>query len=51
MVTATIVGVCGILGGLYAGVNGHDWLGGIVATVTIGTLAVSLIGKKRGAKE
>lgn len=39
MLFALVIGVCGIVGGLYAALQGHEWLGGIVATVTIGTLA------------
>lgn len=46
MLFAFAIGVCGIGGGLYAAIQGHDWLGGIVATVTIGTLAVSFISKR-----
>lgn len=51
MIAAGVVGVCGILGGVYAGLNGHDWLGGTVAVATIGTLAVSFLRKSRSEKE
>jgi hypothetical protein len=45
---ALAIGLCGIGGGIYAALEGHDWLGGTVATVTIGTLAVAFLqlGKK-----
>jgi len=43
MLCALLIGACGILGGIYAALNGHDWLGGVIATATIGTLAVSFI--------
>lgn len=43
---ALIIGALGICGGIYAALNGHDWLGGIVTTVTIGTLAVNFLGNK-----
>ena len=46
MLFAFAIGICGIGGGLYAAIQGHDWLGGIVATVTIGTLVVSFISKR-----
>lgn len=36
----------GILGGIYAALNGHDWLGGIIATATICTLARFLLHGK-----
>jgi hypothetical protein len=40
---AALIGVCGIGGGLYAALHGHDWLGGTVVTVSIGTLAVAFL--------
>ena len=40
---ALAIGLCGICGGIYAALEGHDWLGGTVATVTIGTLAVAFL--------
>jgi hypothetical protein len=43
IVAAASIGVCGIVGGIYAGLQGHDWLGGILATATIGTLAVAFL--------
>lgn len=46
VVAALTIGVCGILGGIYAALQGHDWIGGIVATVTIGTLAVNFLVKR-----
>ena len=46
MLAALVIGVCGIAGGIYAAVNGHDWVGGIVASVTIGTLAVNFLSRR-----
>lgn len=40
MFGAIVLACLGVGGGIYAAVHGHDWLGGIVATATIGTLAV-----------
>jgi hypothetical protein len=37
------VGLSGIVGGIYAAIEGHDWLGGTVSTVMIGTLAVAFL--------
>ena len=47
-VFALFIAILGVGGGIYAGVHGHDWLGGTIATVTIGTLAVAYLrnGKK-----
>jgi hypothetical protein len=42
---ALVIGLCGILGGLYAALQGHDWLGGIVSTISIGTLAGNFLKK------
>jgi hypothetical protein len=46
IVVAAIIGVCGIAGGIYAGLQGHDWLGGILATTTIGSLAVAFLKRQ-----
>lgn len=43
MVVSAAIGICGIVGGIYAGLNGQPWLGGIISTATIGTLAVSYL--------
>jgi hypothetical protein len=43
LVFALVVGLCGIGGGIHAALQGHDWLGGIVASVTIGSLAVAFV--------
>ena len=43
ILAAACIGICGMLGGIYAGLQGHDWLGGILATATIGTLAVAFL--------
>ncbi len=44
---ALAVGLCGIGGGIYAGLQGHDWLGGIVATASISTLAVAYLRREK----
>ena len=46
MVSALLIGVSGIGGGIYAALQGHDWIGGIVATTTIGTLAVAFLKRQ-----
>lgn len=43
MLCALTIGAFGILGGIYAALHGHDWLGGVIATATIGTLAVAFL--------
>lgn len=40
---AILLAVLGVGGGVYAGVNGQPWLGGTIASVTIGTLAVAFV--------
>ncbi len=47
MLAALLVGVCGVGGGIYAALQGHDWLGGVVATTTIGTLAVAFLKRNK----
>ena len=42
-IIALVVGLSGIVGGLHAAMGGHDWFGGVVSTVTIGTLAVAFL--------
>ncbi len=37
------MGLAGISGAVYLGLNGHDWLGGIIGVATIGTLAVAFL--------
>lgn len=49
MVASFTLGVCGIAGGIYAALQGHDWLGGVVVTATIGTLAIAFL-KRGGGK-
>lgn len=44
---AITVAILGIGGGIYAGLHGQPALGGIIATVTIGTLAVAFIRKEK----
>jgi uncharacterized membrane protein len=41
--SALTLGIVGIFGGLYAGLNGQPTLGGVIATATIGTLAVAFL--------
>lgn len=48
MLAALLVGIGGVGGGIYAALQGHDWLGGIVATTTIGTLAVAFLKRNNG---
>jgi len=43
MISALVMGLAGILGGIYLGLKGHDVLGGTIATATIGTLAVAFL--------
>lgn len=40
---AIILAILGVGGGVYAGINGQPWLGGTIASVTIGTLAVAFV--------
>lgn len=47
IVAALVMGVSGIAGAVYLGLNGHDWLGGTIGTATIGTLAVAFL--RRGS--
>lgn len=47
---AITVAVMGIAGGIYAGLKGQPWLGGVIASVTIGTLAVAFIQRNRSQK-
>lgn len=44
--SAIVVASLGIAGGIYAGLNGQPWLGGTIATVTIGTLGVAFLGRR-----
>ena len=46
---ALLVATLGIGGGLYAGMNGQPVLGGTIATITIGSLAVAFL--RRNQKE
>jgi hypothetical protein len=46
-ICALSIGIAGIGGGVYAGLNGQPWLGSVITTTTVGTLAVAFIyGKK-----
>lgn len=40
---AFLLGLAGITGGIYAGLHGQPWLGGVIASATIGTLAVAFL--------
>lgn len=44
-----VIGLSGITGSVYLGINGHEVLAGTIATATIATLAVSFI-KGRNSK-
>jgi hypothetical protein len=41
------IGIGGIGRGVYLRMNGHEWLGGTLASLTIGTLAVAFLTKNR----
>jgi hypothetical protein len=43
---AFLLGLAGICGGIYAGITGHEWLGGVIATAAIATLASNFLRKK-----
>lgn len=47
LIFAVIIGLSGIFGGIYAALQGHDWLGGIVATTAIGSLAIGFLKGRR----
>lgn len=42
---AILVATLGVGGGIYTGLEGQPWLGGTIASVTIGTLAVAFISR------
>lgn len=44
---ALAVGICGIVGGGYVGLHGEPVLGGTIASVALGTLAVAFISKNQ----
>ncbi|MDP0373567.1 hypothetical protein Q7Y31_11125, partial [Glaesserella parasuis] len=46
LVFSLIIALVGILGAIYLGLEGHDWLAGTLGTVTIGTLAVAYLKNK-----
>lgn len=39
-IIGAVIGIAGVFGGVYASVNGAPEAGGVIATVSIGTLAV-----------
>lgn len=43
LIGALIIGITGVAGGVYVGLHGNPWLGGVIATATISTLAVAFI--------
>lgn len=47
MIFAVGIGLAGILGGIYAAIRGHEWLGGIVSTAAIGTLAIGFLKNRK----
>ncbi|MBB2486314.1 hypothetical protein H5407_13910 [Mitsuaria sp. WAJ17] len=47
---ALLVAAGGIGGGVYAGLNGQAVLGGTIATITIGTLAVAFLQRGGGKR-
>jgi hypothetical protein len=48
-VFAIVLAGLGIAGAIYAGLNGQPWLGGVIATVTVGTLAVTMLKRPNKA--
>lgn len=49
-ISAMLLAVLGIAGGIYAGLSGQPWLGGVIVSVTIGTLAVTFIRRNQSGK-
>jgi hypothetical protein len=47
MFCAVFIGVAGIIGGGYVGLNGQPILGGTIATAALGTLAVAFVRKNQ----
>lgn len=47
---AIVLAGFGILGGGYVGLNGEPWLGGTIVTVTVGTLAVTMLKRNQKGK-
>lgn len=48
IVAAILIGALGVAGGIYAGLHNQPVLGGTIATVALGTLAVAFIhGRSR----
>lgn len=43
LIFSLIISLVGIIGSIYLGLEGHDWLAGTLGTVTIGTLAVAYL--------
>lgn len=46
MVCAVVVCSIGVVGGGYVGLHGQPWLGGVIASAALGTLAVAFVRKK-----
>lgn len=46
LIFSLIIALVGVIGAIYLGLEGHDWLAGILGTVTIGTLAVAYLKNK-----
>jgi hypothetical protein len=44
-IVAVILALAGMAGGIYAALQGQPWIGGLIVTATIGTLAVAVINK------
>jgi len=49
-ISAIVLAVMGIAGGIYAGLHGQPWLGGTIVSVTIGTLAVTFLKRNPTTK-
>lgn len=46
MLCALLIGASGIVGGIYIGSRGQPWLGGVIASLSLGTLALGFLAKK-----
>lgn len=49
-IAAVLLALMGISGGIYAGIKGQPWLGGVIVSATIGTLAVTFIRRNSSKK-
>lgn len=47
LIFGLLFGLVGVVAGTYTGIQGDPWLGGTIASLSIGTLAVAYIKKNR----